>query len=279
MNSPGRLLRSWLNHLRLRDQVREVEWQLGLALRRSVQLVPARTGGGFDSIYFARTRRAPHRFVASVRINCPWKTTTPDEPLLPRRVLDGPARIRREATAYRRLAADGLTPRLLVQSSGWLANEWLPWIRVADVLRRDESALWTMLPAVLDSIRRMHELGVVHMDLNCGNLMLTPDAAAVTLIDFEYEPVAGLPENECRAFDLLRLVHNLLKPRRGRDEILRHPERFADLIRPALADTAGALLNRRAAVWFSRIAACPDLREPLCQAVSSPPVLMTGSTR
>jgi serine/threonine protein kinase len=79
---------------------------------------------------------------------------------------------------------------------------------------------------VLDAVQRMHELGITHLDLNCGNVLVSPDLSRVALIDFEYAPVHGLSFHDQQRFDLLRLAHNLLKPRRGRDAAFSDPGAF-----------------------------------------------------
>lgn len=270
MSPPGRLLRNWWTALRMRDQVRDVEWQLGIALHRSVRLVPARPGGGYDCIYFARALKAPARWIASVRVNCPWRSETPDEPHLPRRVLCGQERIIREASAYRRLSEHGLTPGLLVQGSNFLANEWLPGARLAEVLRRDSTALWRLLPEALRAVAAMHELGVVHMDLNCGNLMLLPDTGRVCLIDFEYAPRPGFSLWQQRSFDVLRLIDNLLRPRRGLDAVVSNLDRFCDIVIPWLPEGCGALLDQCGVTWFRRIHQYAAIRDRLLDAAGAP---------
>jgi serine/threonine protein kinase len=259
MTSPRRLVKAWWKQRRMRDIVADSEWQLGIALKHSVRLVAARTNG-YDCIYRAHSRRWPESVIACVRLNCPWRDARPDEPHLPRLPLAGPHRIAREASVYRCLAADGLTPRLLVQSETYLANEWLPWPRLADLLRKDDECIWHALPAVLRAIRSAHHLGEVHMDLNCGNVLLDPATGAVRLIDFEYAPVSQLNAAQLQAFDFLRLMHNLLKPRRGRRQILNSTARFAEMIDPWIPPSALPLLREFGTSWFDRITSVPQFR-------------------
>lgn len=65
----------------------------------------------------------------------------------------------------------------------------------------------------LDAIREMHEHDVVHLDLNCGNLLIAPDFQSVAIIDFEFAPLLLMSRFDQQRFDYLRLAHNLLKPR------------------------------------------------------------------
>ena len=263
MSSPRRYLRGWWNHHRMKEAIASAEWQLGLALKNSVRLVPARWKGGYDCIYRARSRRRPGQTLASVRLNCPWQDCPPDEPALPRRPLPGANRITREATAYRVLSAYQLAPRLLVQSANFLANEWIPAARLSDVLRNDESEIWNALPVVLSAVRAMHGLGITHMDLNCGNILVDLKSGVVRLIDFEYTPVGVIDRKQREAFDVLRLIHNVMKPRRGQTEILRQPQRFVELIESRLPSGCGPLYREYGDLWFSRIQLCEDVRQSL----------------
>jgi serine/threonine protein kinase len=111
----------------------------------------------------------------------------------------------------------------------FLANQFLPWPRVSEVLKRSSDCLWIVLPKVLAAVRRMHDRGIVHMDLNCGNLLISPDLQSVVIIDFEYAPHHQMVSFDQQRFDYLRLAHNLLKRRRGRAAALTDPHRFVEL--------------------------------------------------
>jgi hypothetical protein len=82
--SPLRFLGAWIDHRRLIRECGVVEYRLGRILERDVTLSPSCSGGGQDRIFFAKTRRAPGVSVASVRMNCPWRTGEPAKPSLPR---------------------------------------------------------------------------------------------------------------------------------------------------------------------------------------------------
>jgi len=229
MISPLRILNAWIDHLRLHERCRHVEWQLSLILKQPIMLVPTYSGGGLDRIFLAQTRSCPVQTLACVRMNCPWRDQESAAPHLPRIPLPPQRRIAREAHVYERLAPLGLAPELMARGEFFLANEFLPWPRVSEVLKRSSECLWVILPKVLETVRRMHESGVVHMDLNCGNLLISPDFESVAVIDFEYAPCHDMGTFDQQRFDFLRLAHNLLKPRRGRVAALKEPQRFVDL--------------------------------------------------
>lgn len=164
--------------------------------------------------------------MAVVRIAGCARPRGPDEAGLPRIVLPADQRILREVQAYQRLSPAGLSPELLLHGEGFLANRWSPWIRAADILRKSEDAVWDLLPVCLNAIRDMHQAGVVHLDPNCGNLLVRPDRKAVMLIDFEYGPAPDQSLEMQQAFDYLRFAHNLLRPRRGLRAIRKDPDQF-----------------------------------------------------
>ncbi len=253
MRSPLRLFNAWIDHQRLADRRRDVEWQLGVLFKQAVRLRPTLSDGGFDRIYLAHQADAENRVLASVRMNCLGRERAPDEPDLPRIALPGEHRIHREARAYRRLASLGVAPRLIARGEYFLVNHWLPWPRLSDVLRQQSERLWDALPVVLDAIRTMHDHGVVHMDLNCGNVLVSPDFSAAVIIDFEFAPLRSMNEFDQQRFDYLRLAHNLLKPRRGRDAAFQDPARFVELFAQHVPETGSGIPAEFRAAWFERI--------------------------
>ena len=229
MMYPLRILNAWIDHQRLHERCRHVEWQLSLLLKQSIALVPTCSGGGLDRIFLAQTRSWPMQTLACVRMNCPWRNEETIASHLPRIPLPARRRIAREARVYEQLAPLGLAPELMARGEFFLANQFLPWPRVSEVLKRNPERLWIVLPKVLSAIRRMHDSGIVHMDLNCGNLLISPNFASVAIIDFEYAPRHHMVTFDQQRFDFLRLAHNLLKRRRGRAAALSEPRRFVDL--------------------------------------------------
>ena len=251
--SPLRLLHAWIDHQRLSERRRQVAWQLGVVFKQPITLRPTFSGGGFDRIYLAHADSQRSKILASVRMNVPGRDRPPKEPHLPRAPLAGGQRIRREAHAYRQLSPLGIAPRLIACGEFYLANHWLPWPRLSDVLRRHSHLLWDLLPVVLNSIREMHENGVVHMDLNCGNLLVAPDFQSVVIIDFEFAPLRSMITFDQQRFDYLRLAHNLLKPRRGRDAAFLQPARFVELFAQYVPETGLGIPDAMHTAWFDRV--------------------------
>ncbi len=253
MMSPLRLLNAWIDHQRLAERRRQIEWQLGVVFKQPVTLRPTLSGGSFDRIYLAHGDSQCSRILASVRMNVPGRDRPPKEPHLPRVPLPGEHRIHRESRAYRQLSPLGIAPHLIARGEFYLANHWLPWPRLSDVLRHHSHLLWDLLPVALDAIRKMHENGVVHMDLNCGNLLIAPDFQSVVIIDFEFAPLRAMSRFDQQRFDFLRLAHNLLKPRRGREAALLQPERFVELFARYVPEAGFGIPDAMHTAWFERV--------------------------
>lgn len=253
MTSPLRLLNAWIDHQRLAERRRQVEWQLGVIFRQPVTLRPTLSGGGFDRIYLAHEDSPRAKILASVRMNVPGRDRPAKEPHLPRLALTGEDRIHREAHAYRQLSPLGIAPRLIARGEFYLANHWLPWPRLSDVLRHHSHLLWDLLPVALDAIREMHENDVVHMDPNCGNLLVAPNFQSVVIIDFEFAPLRSMITFDQQRFDYLRLAHNLLKPRRGREAAFQQPERFVELFARYVPETGFGIPDAMDTAWFQRV--------------------------
>lgn len=253
MISPLRMLNAWIDHQRLFERCRHVEWQLGVVLKQAVTLVPTLLGGRLDRIFVAQTESYPVRTLACVRMSCPWRDQAPAEPFLPRIPLPAKRRIVRECRVYQHLAPLDLAPQLIARGEYFLANQFLPWPRVSEVLRRSSEDLWVVLPRVLAAVRRMHDSGIVHMDLNCGNLLISPSFDSVAFIDFEYAPIHQLGWFDQQRFDYLRLAHNLLKRRRGREAAFNEPHRFVDLFSQFAQESGFGLPKPLNGLCFRRV--------------------------
>jgi len=77
----------------------------------------------------------------------------------------------------------------------------------------------------------MHSLGVIHLDLNLGNILIDPNTKRLAIIDFEFGPVEWVNRNQQMAFDYLRLIDDCLKPRRGGKVLLEEPSKIIELLK------------------------------------------------
>jgi serine/threonine protein kinase len=181
------------------------------------------------------------------------------EPFLPRETLSPLQRIARESAVYERLSVHGLAPRLIARGIQFLANDYVPWERVSEVLRRDEGVLWQVLPQMLRAVGAMHSLGVCHMDLNCGNILVSPERNRIVFIDFEYTPSRQLNQVDRFRFDYLRLAHNLLKPRRGRRLAFENPLRFVRMFAEYAPQAASGIPESLPPAAYGRLLEHPTI--------------------
>lgn len=150
---------------------------------------------------------------------------------LPRQRLSGAKKIEWESSAYQSLSESGLAPQVLFSDKHLIVNSWSPSGRLSELLRKDCRSVWLWMPVVLNAIALMHEQGIVHLDLNCGNILIDPSRRHAGLIDFEYQPLATNSLTISQAFDYVRFLHGLLQRRRGRDAILDDRDRFMGICR------------------------------------------------
>ncbi|WP_437184938.1 lipopolysaccharide kinase InaA family protein [Planctomicrobium sp. SH668] len=218
MRSPFRWLRRKFELAQQAPRRREIEAEFSQFCGCPVKLTNADAKGGYDEIYFAQ--RGSERF-AVVRVNSPFKSQIdPIGEFDPGVPLDASGRLNREWDAYRVLYPLGLSPQPLWRSSDAIACSWVPWDRVAKRLIQNRQEFWPLLVQIFPAIRRMHEAGVTHLDLNLGNLLTEPNGDGIALIDFEFGPVAWVNPAQQRAFDYLRLIDDCTKPRRGGHQML-----------------------------------------------------------
>jgi 3-deoxy-D-manno-octulosonic acid kinase len=126
---------------------------------------------------------------------------------------------RSEWAAARRAAEAGLAPplaaRAFVRRGPLLAvftlSEEIPHVRsLAEVLSQDGAAP-ELLRRCGKAVAALHRAGLVHGDLNAGNLLLLPDGP-ILFVDFRHSRVLrGLPPPFLRGRNLRRLERSLRK--------------------------------------------------------------------
>ncbi len=254
--SPVRWFRCRAEMKRIEPRRKALEAQLASVLGTVCSLTPARSKGGYDQIYYAvsnGTRRAV------VRLNNPYKIKhDPADPLLPLLALSPEARLAREWDAYGRLYPLGLSPQPLWRTEDAIACSWVDWGRASVALIQRRSLLWPLAAVLFPAVRRMHDVGVVHLDLNLGNLLFNPDGPAVAMIDFEYGPAARVSLEQQQAFDYLRLLDDMLRMRRGGQLVLAEPDRLVATVRDAVPTQVGDAPMGFSFFKLKNLAAQPD---------------------
>lgn len=263
MRSPLRWLKRRIELLRVSERRRELCEQLSKEFDQELKLVPASTKGGYDEIYYARSSAD---IIAVVRVNSPYKTISdpigPKDPGIPLAPLD---RIEREWEAYSKLSTEGLSPTPLWRIEDAMACSWLPWDRLSRVLTSTPAQLWPVLELTLPTIAHMHRLGVAHLDLNLGNLLIDANREKVAVIDFEFGPVPWVTLPQQMAFDYLRLLDDCCKPRRGGKHLLANPENLLPLLKELVPTEIAEAPMAFAFEKLQRLASSPSLRSTLEQ--------------
>lgn len=267
----------------LAHRVSEIERELSGHLRQPVALEPVAAKGGADSVFLARTAglrgvRAvvrvtnPHRRVVQPAADRAWRVLLP-----------GPARIDAEWIAYRRLAAGGLSPEPLWRTHDASACAHVAGVRVSRRLVRRRGLVWRYLDETLTLAAAAHRRGVTHLDLNLGNIIdgrvgagrrpRHADAGTLKLIDFEYGPPDGMSSATQRQLDVLTLLDEFARKRRGGRRLARDPGRFSAAVErgvPAAvrASDSGLRLDRfRHLSRSPRLHACVVRAFPRLRAV------------
>jgi hypothetical protein len=200
--SPWRWFRRRAELRKLDPRRLALQAEISRALGTSCVLDPARSKDGYDQIYHAV---AGGRRLAVIRLNNPYRKPSPDvDARAPLRPLAPAARLTCEWEAYSRLFPLGLSPQPLWRTDDAIACSWLAWGRASAMLIRDRSLVWPLADAAFSAVRRMHEAGTVHLDLNLGNLLFDADGSGVAFIDFEYGPARA------NASKFLSTIHSVL---------------------------------------------------------------------
>ncbi|MGA1013858.1 MAG: lipopolysaccharide kinase InaA family protein [Limisphaerales bacterium] len=206
------LRRSWERYQQA-PRKNQLSQELAEHFKCAIALKPASTKGGYDQIYLAQSGK---EIVAVVRVNNPHKVSTdpigPEDPAIP---LGNEERLNREWQAYETLSPHGLSPRPLWRCQDAIACSWLDWKRLSTQMTNPRLDPIAIQMSLFSSIRRMHDLGITHLDLNLGNFLIRPGATQLAVIDFEFGPVNGIDSGQQMAFDYLKIIQDSLRPRRG----------------------------------------------------------------
>ena len=253
MKNPKKLCAAWYRRFCLRHRLTEISERVTAVLQMPVRLQPQKiSGDGCDMILVAVSVDRDQRPLASVRWVDVDRVKQASEPFLPRRLENHTNRLQREAAAYRLLSSHKLSPAVMDIGPDYLVNTWMTGVPLSKLLKASEQNIWRVLPACLQAIGQMHALGTVHLDLNCGNLLIHPDDGSVVFIDFEFHPCQQHSIETLRGFDYVRFALNLLKRRRAINPAMLQPERFAGAFDEAIS-SGGLNFDLLPAACFERI--------------------------
>jgi hypothetical protein len=206
--APRRVFNRWKARFGIRKRLQEITTEFGSVFPQFRSLELSRREGGFDSIYFLKDA-AGQRF-GVMRLNNPSQVRAVVYPDLPRRAPSPTERIDREWTAYSMLAPLGLSPWPLWRSSDAVvcSHSTLPSLR--KVMEEGQADLTKVFTAIFNAIGKMHQAGVVHLDLSPGNILICPETFQTLLIDFEYGSRPDRTFDEDCRFDRSRVIEKSL---------------------------------------------------------------------
>ena len=263
MRSPARVLKKLYELYRLNPRRKELECEISKQLGKEVRLVAKPTKSrDRSSIYWAMNGRETMGIVRLSNPNFNALVTPAVDPN-PRYLLPTKYRLAYEWDAYRQLHPAGLSPEPIWHGKDAAMSSHVDWPRVSVQLIADQSRYWPIMERVLPAIRKMHDLGVIHMDLNLGNILADQNSDSVMFIDFEYAAVAGLTRGQQKAFDYLHVIRNTTRRRRGGNMLRADTDRMAKLLDSCLDDE-----TRNAELDFSpntidKIDEVPGLKDSL----------------
>jgi len=201
--APNRLLRQWKARFGIRKRVREITAELKRQFPLKA-LIPSSHSGGFDSIYFLEDHGG-QRF-GVLRLNNPHQKRKVVHTDLPRRSPSPRERIDREWRAYAVLGPLGITPQPLWRSDDAVVCSYSAFPNLRRLMEDGFPELRPALAAVLQSIGKMHDQGVVHLDLSPGNVLVCQTTLAPLLIDFEYVSLDGRSFEDDARYDWQQMI-------------------------------------------------------------------------
>lgn len=118
-------------------------------------------------------------------------------------------RLEKEYEAYSMGSKHNLTPKVLYRFDDGLVCEYIDGQRVFDVLRKDTAKVWLILEEAIQVYRKLHDLGITHLDATLKNFIL--DDKKMKVIDFEYYPSENLSLEMQKAYDYVRIIEHTLR--------------------------------------------------------------------
>jgi len=208
MQAPNRWIRQFLSRVGIETRLRRLRAELAAVFPDLQQLRLSEHESGYDSIFYLE---GPNERLGVLRLNTPYKRRSPAWPGRPRNILSPRGRLEREWTAYHRLAPAGLSPRPLWRIDDAIVCSYLTAPRLRAVLDQRLVPLEQALTATLAAVGRMHELGVAHLDLTPGSILLDPVTLQVWFIDFKYQALSTYAFDQQRSLDAEFLTLSLLR--------------------------------------------------------------------
>jgi len=218
--SPYRALKKTIYLWKNRKAIKNIQDELSQHLGKKLILTNRNAKGANAESFLAMSNKV---ICASLRITNLQKSSS-IKTIKPHAIkfrLNGKERIQFEHDSYKYLSSYSLSPKPIYLTDKFLACEYINGLKLSLLIKMDPGSAWWILEQGLTLVRRMHELGVAHLDLNLGNIICSHCDKKLFVIDFEYLPNPQITTNTLYLIDYLLFLNDLLRLKRGGKTLLR----------------------------------------------------------
>ena len=166
-------------------------------------------------------------------------------------------RLKKEYEAYSLGSKHDLTPKVLYKFDDGLVCEYLDGQRVFDVLKKDTAKVWKILEEAILVYRKLHDLGITHLDATLKNFIL--DDGRMKVIDFEYYPSEDLSLEVQKAYDYVRIIEHTLRSIPAKEQKNYHD--FLDVLDETVPNDIRNVDFRLVKPWLENIQTFPIYTE------------------
>ncbi len=153
-------------------------------------------------------------------------------------------RLDKESQAYTTGSEYGLTPKVLYHFEDGLVCEYLDGERVFSILQKDKSQVWNILTEAVKIYRKLHDLGITHLDATLKNFIM--DNMQMKVIDFEYYPSENVGLEVQKAYDYVRIIEHTLRtiPYQYQNDYLQFIDVLDEVVLEELRDVDFTLVEK-----------------------------------
>ena len=162
-------------------------------------------------------------------------------------------RLNKEYQAYSIGSEYDLTPKALYRFDDGVVCEYLEGERVFNILQKDKSQVWNILTDAVRTYRKLHDLGIVHLDATLKNFVM--DNRQMKVIDFEYYPSKDLSIEVQKAYDYVRIIEHTLRTIPGKYQ--ENYDEFIDVLDEIVPDETRDVDFTLVKQWLANIETFP----------------------
>lgn len=195
---------------RAKKYVSQTKDQLEHLFAKKIRL-SLKGGAGRDLVYIVIDKTSNKR-IAVLRVGIDGNKEYVEKPNRPYTQLSAKQTIEREHEIYLKLSQNNLSPKPIWMSDDHnvLCNEYLDATNFFEHINHDQSAFWDYALKAAQSIQKLHNANVTHMDMSFHNILIDRESN-LYFIDFEYVSGKKMNVMEQRLYDYLRLIESYYK--------------------------------------------------------------------